>query len=118
MSAFFNGSLEEQVYVRQPPGYEIDGQEDKVYRLKKSLYGLKQTPKVWYNRIDEYLNSEGFNRSPSEPTLYTKVKQEGKILIVFLYVDDLIFTIVCLYVDDLIFTGDIYVSEFKKAIKT
>ena len=41
MSAFFNGYLEEEVYVRQPPGYEVDGQEDKVYRLKKALYGLK-----------------------------------------------------------------------------
>ena len=41
MSTFFNGSLEEEVYVRQPPGYEVDGQEDKVYRLKNVLYGLK-----------------------------------------------------------------------------
>ena len=41
MSAFLNGSFEEEVYVRQPPGYEVDGKEDKVYRLKKELYGLK-----------------------------------------------------------------------------
>ena len=75
MSAFLNGSLEEEVYVRQPPGYEVDGQEEKVYRLKKALYGLKQEPRVWYNTIDEYLNGEGFSRSPSEPTLYTKVNQ-------------------------------------------
>ena len=73
MSAFLNGSLEEEVYVRQPPGYEIDGQEDKVYRLRKAFYGLKQEPKVWYTMTNEYLNSEGFSRSPSEPTLYTKV---------------------------------------------
>ena len=53
MSAFLNGSLEEEVYVRQPPGYEVDGQEDKVYILKKTLYGLKQTPRVWYIGIDE-----------------------------------------------------------------
>ena len=100
MSTFLNGYLEEEVYVRQPSGYEVDGQEDKVYRLKKALYGLKQEPRVWYSRIDEYLNGEGFSRSPSEPTLYSKVHQEGKILIV------------CLYVDDLIFTGDISVDEF------
>ena len=42
----------------------------------KVLYGLKQAPIVWYNRIDEYLNGEGFSRSPSEPTLYTKVNHE------------------------------------------
>ena len=105
MSAFLNGSLEEEVYVRQPPGYEIDGKEDKVYRLKTALYGLKKAPRVWYNTIDEYLNSEGFSRSPSETTLYTKVNQEGKILIV------------SLYVDDLIFTRDLSVDEFKKAMK-
>jgi hypothetical protein len=74
--------------------------------LKKALYGLKQAPIVWYNRIDEYLNSEGFKRSPSEPTLYTKVNQEGKLLIV------------CLYVDDLIFTENISIDEFKTAMKT
>ena len=56
MFAFLNGSLQEEVYVRQPPRYEVDGQEDKVYRLKKALYGLKQAPRVWYNIIDEYLN--------------------------------------------------------------
>ena len=106
MSTFFNGSLEEEVYVRQPLGYEVDGQEDKVYRLKKAFYGLKQAPRFWYSRIDEYLNSEGFSKSPSEPMLYTKVNQEGKILIVFLYVDDLIFI------------GYISVDEFKKAMKT
>ena len=44
MSAFLNGSLEEEVYVRQSLGYEVDGQEEKVYRLKKVLYGLKQAP--------------------------------------------------------------------------
>ena len=102
----FNGSLEEEVYVRQPLEYEVDGQEDKVYKLKKALYGLKQAPRVWYNRIDEYLNNEGFNKSLSEPTLYTKVNQEGKILIV------------CLYVDDLIFSRDLSVYEFNKAMKT
>ena len=66
---------------------------------------MKQAPGVWYNRIDEYLNSEGFSRSPSDPSLYTKVNQEGKILVI------------CLYVDDLIFIGDLSVSEFKKSMK-
>jgi hypothetical protein len=87
-SAFLNGFLDEKVYVKQPLGYKIDGQEGKVYRLNKTLYGLKQAPRVWYNKIDEYLNGEGLNMSPSEPTLYTQVNQEGKILIVWFYVDD------------------------------
>jgi hypothetical protein len=66
---------------------------------------LKKAYRVWYSKIDEYLISVGFNRSPSEPTLYKKVNWKGKILIV------------CLYVDDLIFTGDLSVDDFKDAMK-
>lgn len=46
-STFLNGFIEEEVYAKQPPSYEVKGHEDKVYILKKSLYGLKQTPRVW-----------------------------------------------------------------------
>ena len=62
-----------------------------MYRLKKALYGLKQAPKSWYSRIDSYLIENGFHRSESEPMLYTKLNEKGNMLIVFLYVDDLIF---------------------------
>jgi hypothetical protein len=54
-SSFLKGNLEEEVYVEQPQGYEVPGQEDKVYILKKALYGLNQDPKAWYSRIDSYL---------------------------------------------------------------
>lgn len=67
------------------------GEEEKVYRLRKALYGLKQAPQAWYSRIETYFVREGFERCPSEHTLFTKSKG-GKILIVSLYVDDLIFT--------------------------
>ena len=81
-SAFLNGFLEEEVYVDQPPGFEVQEHPAKVYRLKKALYGLKQAPRAWYNRIDTYLIKSGFSRSQNEPTLYTKTDQHGKILIV------------------------------------
>jgi hypothetical protein len=51
-SSFLNGFLEEEVYVDQPPGFEVQEQPAKVYRLKKALYGLKQAPRDWYSRID------------------------------------------------------------------
>lgn len=91
-SAFLNGYLEEEVYIEQPPGYSIQGKEDKVYRLKKALYGLKQAPRAWNTRIDEYFRRNGFIKSPHEHTLYTKKNGYRDIMIVCLYVDDMIFT--------------------------
>ncbi|XP_074362600.1 uncharacterized protein LOC141702909 [Apium graveolens] len=89
--AFLNGDLEEKIYVDQPDGFVIKGQEGKVYKLKKALYGLKQAPRQWYTHIDNYFLENGFVKSKSEPTLYVK-KQGMSILIVAIYVDDLIFT--------------------------
>ena len=74
--------------------------------MKKALYGLKQAPRAWYSRIDSYLTKNGFHRSESEPTLYTKVNEQGKMLIV------------CLYVDDLIFTGDFGIADFKAVMES
>ena len=81
-STFLNGYLDEEVYVELPQGYEVTRQEHKVYKLKKALYGLKQAPRAWYSRIDSYLIENGFHRSESEPTLYTKVNEQGSMLIV------------------------------------
>ena len=69
-STFLNKYLEEEVYVGQPQGFEIQGKEDHVYKLKKALYSLKQAPKVWYARIDGYFNQNRFKRSKSETKLY------------------------------------------------
>eukprot|EP00253_Pinus_taeda_P029735 PITA_29735 len=85
-SAFLNGVLKEE-----PLGYEKKDQEHKVCRLKKALYGLKQAPRAWYSRIDFYLLENEFDKCEGEPTIYIKEK-DGKILIVVLYVDDVIFT--------------------------
>lgn len=67
------------------------GEEEKVYRLRKALYGLKQAPRAWYNKIETYFLCNGFERCFCEHTLFTKSKG-GKILIMSLYVDDLIYT--------------------------
>jgi len=91
-SAFLHGELNEAVFVEQPQGYEKKGEEYKVYKLKKALYGLKQAPRAWYSRIEAYFIKEGFERCNCEHTLFIKRGDGGKILIVSLYVDDLIFT--------------------------
>jgi hypothetical protein len=105
-SAFLNGFLEEEFYVNQPPGFEVHQNPAKVYQLKKALYGLKQAPRARYNRIDTYMIKSGFNRSQNEPTLYTKTDQHGKIFIV------------CLYVDDMIYTGNLELIDFKHAMQS
>ncbi|KAF0926070.1 hypothetical protein E2562_021786 [Oryza meyeriana var. granulata] len=54
-SAFLNGELIEEVYVRQPPGFTVAGHEDKVLHLDKALYGLRQAPRAWNAKLDETL---------------------------------------------------------------
>lgn len=91
-SAFLHRELTEDVYVEQPRGYEVKNKEHKVYKLNKALYGLKQAPRAWFSRIESYFLKEGFEKSDSEQTLFTKVSKQGKHLIISLYVDDLIYT--------------------------
>lgn len=102
---FLNGILEEEVYVNHPLGYEIYGQQYKVYNLKKALYSLKQEPRAWYHYINSYLLNNGFSQSNNVPTLYIKGHQQGKVIIV------------CIYVDDIIYTGNMLLCEFKEAVK-
>ena len=91
-SAFLHGVLIEDVYIQQPKGYVVEGQEDEVYKLHKALYGLKQAPRAWFSRIEEYFMKSGFTKSQNEETLFLKVNDQGNILIVSVYVDDLIYT--------------------------
>lgn len=89
-SAFLNGPLEEEVYVSQPPRFEIKGQETKVYKLNRALYGLKQAPRAWNRRIDACMLQLGFIKCTCEFGVY--VRQTQHLVIVCLYVDDLLIT--------------------------
>lgn len=90
-SAFLHGELKEDVYIEQPKGFESEEESEKVYKLKKALYGLRQAPRAWYSRIEGYFARECFKKCYCENTLF--VKTEGSsILVVSLYVDDLIYT--------------------------
>ena len=73
--------------------------------MKKELCGLIKALRPWYSCIDSYLTQNGFKRSENGSTLYIKSNQQGNLLIV------------CLYVDDLIFTGDFGIEEFKEVMK-
>ena len=90
-TAFLNGELEEEVYVKQPPGYVEEGAEHKVLKLKKALYGLKQALRAWNMTLDKTLLSLGFERCPLEHVLYKRGKGADHLL-VGVYVDDLLVT--------------------------
>ena len=80
-SAFLHGRLSEDVYVEQPKGYLKKGKEHKVYKLHKALYGLRQAPRAWFSHIESHFISNGFQKCPTEQTLF--IKRNGvKILIV------------------------------------
>jgi len=90
-SAFLNGDLKEEVYVRQMPGFAVAGEEGKVYRLKKALYGLRQAPRAWNAKLDITLKKMGFQQSAHEVVVYRRGSRED-LLLVGVYVDDLIIT--------------------------
>jgi hypothetical protein len=91
-SAFLNGPLEEIVYVSQPPGFEIAGKENMVYKLHKALYGLKQAPRAWNKKIDQVLTQIGFEKCVVEFGVYVQKLSDGGTVITCMYVDDSLIT--------------------------
>nr|GEY56868.1 putative ribonuclease H-like domain-containing protein [Tanacetum cinerariifolium] len=89
-SAFLYGTLKEEVYVCQPPGFKDPDHPDKVYKVVKILYGLHQAPRAWYETLANYLLENGFQRGKMDQTLFIK-RQKCDILLVHIYVDDIIF---------------------------
>nr|GEV59183.1 hypothetical protein [Tanacetum cinerariifolium] len=89
-SAFLCGTIKEEVYVCQPPRFEDPNYTDKVYKVVKALYGLHQAPRAWYETLANYLLENGFQRGKIDQTLFIK-KQNGDILLVHFYVDEIIF---------------------------
>ena len=87
-TAFLNGELEEEVYMRQPEGFITDGEENLVCKLRKSIYGLKQSPRCWNTALDSHLKDIGFVQSVSDPCVYTD--KEGDMFFIGVYVDDII----------------------------
>nr|GEZ39753.1 putative ribonuclease H-like domain-containing protein [Tanacetum cinerariifolium] len=90
LNAFLYETIEEEVYVCQPPGFEDPNHPEKVYKVVKALYGSHQAPRAWYETLATYLLENGFQRGTIDQTLFIK-KQKGDILLVQIYVDDIIF---------------------------
>ncbi|KAJ4712638.1 Retrovirus-related Pol polyprotein from transposon TNT 1-94 [Melia azedarach] len=89
-TAFLHGELEEEIYMTQPDGFQVPGKEDYVCKLKKSLYGLKQSPRQWYKRFDSYMIEIGYTRSPYDCCVYYSKATNGSLIYLVLYVDDML----------------------------
>ena len=89
-SAFLNGMLQEEVYAEQPKGFVDPHRLDDVYKLKRSLYGLKQALRAWYERLTTYLTEHGFKRGFSDTTFFIQ-KVKNYFVVAQIYVDDIVF---------------------------
>ncbi|RVW36151.1 Retrovirus-related Pol polyprotein from transposon RE1 [Vitis vinifera] len=91
-NAFLHGELSEEVYMDLPPGCMVSEKQcQKVCKLKKSLYELKQSPRAWFGRFTKPIRVFGYHQSNSDHTLFLK-KQHGKITTLIVYVNDMVVT--------------------------
>ena len=88
-TTFLHRDLEEENYMKQPKGFIVKGKKELVCRLKKSLYGLKQSPRMWYHKFDTYIQGLGFTRSKEDHCMYFRLISDHVIYLV-LYVDDMV----------------------------
>ena len=94
-TAFLQGNLNEEIYMKQPDGFIDREKPDYVCKLNKGIYGLKQAARCWNNSINDYLLSNGYTKSTADPCVYIKTtkSQDGRIhfVIIAIYVDDMMF---------------------------
>ena len=90
-NAFLNGELTETVYMPQPEGFEDKRRPNHICKLKKALYGLRQAPRVWFDKLNSALYSWGFKNSKCDASLFFR-RNSAEIIIVLVYVDDIIVT--------------------------
>jgi hypothetical protein len=90
-TTFLNGEIEEEVYIEKPEGFVVHNERYHVCRLRKALYGLNKVPCAWYEKMDGFLMSLGFNKSVVDPNLYYHT-DGNECFILVLYVDDIILT--------------------------
>ncbi|GKC50432.1 putative ribonuclease H-like domain-containing protein [Tanacetum coccineum] len=89
-SAFLYGTIDEEVYVSQPPGFVDPDHPNKVYKVVKALYRLHQAPRAWYANLSTFLEKHGYKRGTIDKTLFIK-RDKKDIMLVQVYVDDIIF---------------------------
>ncbi|RVW71155.1 Retrovirus-related Pol polyprotein from transposon TNT 1-94 [Vitis vinifera] len=88
-TTFLHGDLEEDLYMIQPEGFIVQGQENLICKLRKILYGLKQAPRQWYKKFDNFMHRIGFKRCEADHCCYFK-SFDNSYIILLLYVDDML----------------------------
>jgi len=88
-TTFLHGDLEEDIYMHQPRGYEVKGNENFVCKSKNIFYGLKKAPRQWYLNFERFLTEKGYSRCHSNHYVYFKRLENGSCMILLLYVDDM-----------------------------
>jgi hypothetical protein len=81
-TSFLHGDLEEEIYMKQPEGYVVKGKKELVCKLKKSMYGLKQSPRMWYQNFDTYMLGLSFTRSKEDHCVHFKLIGDHLIYLV------------------------------------
>jgi hypothetical protein len=89
-NAFLNGDLREEVYMHYPPGFKL--KPNHVLKLNKAIYGLKQSPRAWFERFTKAMKEANYHQGHSDHTMFYKHDHSGKITILIVYVDDIIIT--------------------------
>jgi hypothetical protein len=89
-SAFLNGVIQEEVFVSKTPGFENPKYPNRVYKISKALYMLKQAPRSWYARLKTFLLDNGYVMGSIDKTLFT-LNHGNEFLLVRIYMDDMIF---------------------------
>jgi hypothetical protein len=90
-NAFLQGTLAEDVYMAQPPGFHDLDKPEFVCKLRKAIYGLKQAPRAWYHELRNFLHASGFSNSLADTSLFI-FHQQSHLIYLLVYVDDIIVT--------------------------
>lgn len=111
-TAFLYGDLQEEIYMEQPEGFVVPGQEDQVCRLLKSIYGLKQASRAWNKKFHDFILKFGLTQSHADPCVYFRHRREGEV--------DEEFTVLIIYVDDgIIFSNQKHIlTDILEHLKT
>jgi hypothetical protein len=88
---FLCGDLEEEIYMKQPKGFVVKAKQELVFKLKRSLYGVKKSPRMWYHNFDTHILILGFVRINIDHYIYSN-EEVGHFIYVYLYFDDMLIT--------------------------